>query len=121
VAHGDINRGRHYRNSRRAREQREELIELLGGKCAECDDEDDLEIHHKDGRDWEPRGMSSHARVARYWREYRAGIRLGVLCAKCNGWDGQRRMRPRERERWAREVEARKKARKGGRGGPAES
>lgn len=96
-----INRGRHYRQSVWARERKEELLDLLGGECKECGDEEDPEIHHVDGRSWEPRQVSSHMRVVRYWREYLAGVRLEVLCARCNGWDGQRRMRDKEREAWA--------------------
>lgn len=96
-----INRGRHYRQSVWARERKEELLDLLGGECKGCGDEEDLEIHHVDGRSWEPRQVSSHMRVVRYWREYLAGVRLEALCARCNGWDGQRRMRDKERAAWA--------------------
>lgn len=97
-----IGRGRHYYQSRQAKELREELLELLGGECRKCGDEEDLEIHHVDGRAWEPRNLSSLRRAKRYWREYLAGVRLEALCARCNGWDGQRRMKPREREAWDR-------------------
>ena len=63
------------------------LIELLGGKCQDplCEDGTNLQVHHLDGRDWEVTRVEQSRRVSRYWREYRAGVRLGVLCRKCNG------------------------------------
>lgn len=63
-----------------------ELIKTLGGKCAKCPETTNLHVDHMDGRDWEPNELSYHQRVRRYWTEYRSGVRLRVLCARCNGW-----------------------------------
>jgi hypothetical protein len=72
------------------------LVEKLGGKCVECGSTDDLEIDHMDGRDWEPRALSSTMRAARYWREYEEGVRLRVLCSSCNGARNQYAREPGE-------------------------
>lgn len=76
--------------SKRALELRHDLIRQLGGKCAECGRTEIavLEIDHVDGRTWSARGLSSYRRVLRYWREFRAGVRLRVLCRRCNAIDG---------------------------------
>ncbi|MGD1045993.1 MAG: hypothetical protein ABR936_11835 [Bacteroidota bacterium] len=68
-----------------AKRKLKELIHVLGGKCAViyCDS-DDLEIHHINGRDYEPRELEYSHRVSRYWQEYRAGVALGVLCSHHN-------------------------------------
>ena len=50
-----------------------------------------LHVDHVDGRDWEEREVSSHLRIKRLIQEYKEGRRLRLLCAKANGWDGQRR------------------------------
>lgn len=46
-----------------------------------------------DGRDWEEREMSSHNRARKLISEYKSGVRLRLLCAKANGWDGKQRQR----------------------------
>jgi hypothetical protein len=70
-------------------------------------------IHHPEGRDWEMRKLGSHNRVARLWREWRAGIKLEVWCKACNGWDGNRRRKRKGIGRWE-EANRRKRARKKG-------
>ena len=68
-----------------ARRKLKELISLLGGKCAvEGCDSTDLEINHINGRDWEPRKVGSDTRVSRYWKEYKSGVPLNVLCSHHN-------------------------------------
>lgn len=74
------------------------LLAELGGKCAlsgtaghVCSGP--LHVDHVDGRDWEERDVSSHQRIKRLIQEYKEGRRLRLLCAKANGWDGQRRGR----------------------------
>jgi hypothetical protein len=53
---------------------------------------DGLEVDHVDGRDWSPRKLNRWSRVARYWREYEAGVRLRALCRSCNaGYNPKRR------------------------------
>lgn len=78
---------------------RASLIAALGGRCAlegtpdhECDD-GGLQIDHIDGCAWEMRRVSSHCRIRRLWREFKAGVRLRLLCAEENRRDGQRRSR----------------------------
>lgn len=72
------------------------LLFELGGRCAKVEEpghvcKGPLHIDHVDGRNWEERELSSHLRIKRIIREYREGVRLRLLCAKANGWDGQTR------------------------------
>lgn len=67
------------------------LIAVLGGVCAWCGSDDHPEVDHVDGRDWVPRELSATARLQRYFAEFRAGVRLRVLCKRCNSKDGRRR------------------------------
>jgi hypothetical protein len=60
------------------------LVDALGGCCAKCGATKKLEINHVDGCTWIQRRVSSHARLLRYLNEYRAGVRLNVLCRSCN-------------------------------------
>lgn len=69
---------------------REMLVVRLGGKCDECGSTVDLEIDHKEGRDWTPREVDIYSRVLRYWKEFLRGVALRVLCASCNGTDARR-------------------------------
>lgn len=64
------------------------LIQHLGGKCAECGSPLDPTIDHVDGATWERRAVSFMSRVRRYYEEYRAGVRLQVLCHDCNSAQG---------------------------------
>jgi len=75
-----------WRHSRRARKLRLALVEILGSTCANFDGTcaGGLEIDHVNGRDWEPRKMSSLGRVNRYIREYESGVALQVLCKSHN-------------------------------------
>jgi hypothetical protein len=76
----------------KAKRRLRELIKELGGECAKCHARQNLHVDHMDGRSWEPREVSYHCRVLRYWREYRVGVRLRALCNRCNGWaTGNRR------------------------------
>ena len=74
----------------RARAQHGALIATLGAKCAECGSEHRLEIDHVDGRTWRSNSLAFRDRVKRYWREFKEGIRLRVLCRACNGSLGAR-------------------------------
>jgi hypothetical protein len=58
------------------------------GQCARCRrylSFDRLEIDHVDGASWNKRAVNAWRRVARYWREFREGVRLRALCRGCNG------------------------------------
>jgi len=67
-----------------AKRKRLELIEELGGKCAKCDSKEKLEVDHINGRNYSVRRLASNSRVIRYWREYKSGVPLRVLCSDCN-------------------------------------
>jgi hypothetical protein len=57
------------------------------GQCAKCRGYfsfDRLQIDHVDGATWRHRAVSAWMRVARYFREFRAGARMRALCVKCN-------------------------------------
>lgn len=73
----------------RAYERKLALLRILAPnrRCQKCGKRPrlrNLQIHHVDGRDWEPRKLNRWARVARYEREHRAGVRLQALCIQCN-------------------------------------
>lgn len=83
---------------RRARERRLQLyaaqiLEWLraqlapNGRCQRCGKlprVHSLQIHHVDGRDWEPREHNQWTRAVRYRREYLAGARMAAWCIQCN-------------------------------------
>lgn len=64
--------------------KRQELVDLLGGVCANCGSTEDLEIDHINGRDYKLEEVAFDQRTTRYWREYREGVPLRVLCSDCN-------------------------------------
>ncbi len=75
----------------KAFEQKQALLKILSPdgrcgnpKCRKKPRNASLEIHHIDGRDWEPRNLGRWSRVKRYWDEYRAGVRLAAWCRQCN-------------------------------------
>lgn len=76
-----------------AQSARVALIVRLGGRCDDCGDIAELEVHHKDGRDYSLRELSQAGRVRRYISEESAGVALGVLCRRCNARDGGGRRR----------------------------
>lgn len=63
--------------------RRAKLIRELGGRCAECGVEVDLEFHHKNGRIWVARKTSRWRRIKRYEEEAYLGL-IELLCADCN-------------------------------------
>lgn len=77
--------------AKRCAERRWMLIMQLGGKCANCRTRKNLEIHHKNGRLWEPWKTSRWRRIKRYEQEAKAGL-LEVLCSKCNKKVGKPKM-----------------------------
>lgn len=85
------------RSARWAARKREELLKILSpdGKCSKCGRKPrkhPLEIDHVDGREgWEPRKLNRWSRIARYWKEFHAGIKLRALCKPCNGGHLNRR------------------------------
>ncbi len=69
---------------------RDELIVKLGNICANWQDGcqtpgEDLEIDHVDGCTWVQHRVCRETRIIRYAAEYRAGVRLQILCRSCNG------------------------------------
>ncbi len=73
---------------------RDALIEALGNICANYRDGcetpgDDLEIDHVDGCTWEQRPLGREQRIKRYVEEFRAGVRLQILCRSCNASRGR--------------------------------
>lgn len=75
---------RRYESTLRALRKRWALIVALGRKCVRCGTEQNLQIDHVQGRTWDIRAKSSSARVSLYWREFKAGVSLQVLCLRCN-------------------------------------
>lgn len=77
-----------------AKRRRAALILALAPKleCAACgvrvDGPEELVVDHADGKAWRAGRISSHGRVARYWREYLAGIPMRALCFSCSNTDG---------------------------------
>ena len=61
------------------------------GLCARCGTVhhlSNLEVDHIDGRKWKLSDVAASTRYSRYWREYKAGVRLRALCRGCNAQDG---------------------------------
>ena len=67
-----------------AKNKRLKLVEALGGKCANCGTTNDLDIDHIDGKPYLSNSIDQSMRVTRYYREYKSGVRLRVLCGLCN-------------------------------------
>jgi hypothetical protein len=86
-------RARNKERLRNALRLREELIILLAPdlRCAECGEQFEsaafLTIDHVDGKAWTARRYSPQMRVARYRREFAAGIAMRALCGVCNSRD----------------------------------
>lgn len=83
---------RSHRLMGRAREMHAELCKVLGGKCEKCGDNGTyapLSIDHVDGITWSHRQYNLWYRVRKYWDEYKAGVRLRVLCVPCNSSRGR--------------------------------
>jgi len=59
------------------------IVDKLGGKCAECETIDYLEIHHIKGADL-PASRSGALRI-RDWKEQLKKKNLMLLCAECHG------------------------------------
>lgn len=78
-----------------AKKRRDDLIRLLSPTltcAAGCgfttNDPAELIVDHVDGKAWRAARISAHARAARYWREYKAGVPMRALCAGCSNKDG---------------------------------
>lgn len=72
-----------------AGEQMQSILDVLSplGQCQKCGKTPrnrSLQLHHLDGRDWEPREHSLDVRVRRYADELAAGARLAAWCIQCN-------------------------------------
>ena len=67
-----------------AKKRHAQLIQTLGGKCVICGYFEDLEIDHIDGRDYKLTNMDPSARISKYYKELKNGVRLRVLCSDCN-------------------------------------
>jgi hypothetical protein len=67
--------------------ERAELISLLGGRCARkaCGTDWNLCFDHVDGRDWKIRAVNQRTRVRRIRAEWERGVRIRLLCKRCNG------------------------------------
>ena len=78
----------HIMHKRWRNKDRDEVIKLLGGKCDICGmtDERVFCVHHIDGRDY-PNGFKKETGSqgwSRYLKEYKAGVRLQLLCMNCH-------------------------------------
>ena len=78
------------RQKRWAKKSRLKLIDTLTKGLNQCQDpecsgvSDRLEIHHPNGRAYDIEKLAPDQVITIYWREYRSGVPLGVLCCKCN-------------------------------------
>ena len=71
-------------------DRRQALIRQLGGKCARCGAEDNLEFDHPRGRPWNMGSKNQMSRMTQYQRDADAG-NLQLLCKPCNARDGAAR------------------------------
>jgi hypothetical protein len=61
------------------------LIHRLGGKCEICGSTESLEFDHPNGRNWQPRDLSSYSRLLKYREELDADPKsLRLLCSTHN-------------------------------------
>lgn len=67
----------------RIRQRRRALIEKLGGKCAKCGEDTELEFHHKFGRTWISKEVNRRKRMKLYEEDFEQG-KLQLLCKKCH-------------------------------------
>ena len=81
------------RDAVRARARLRGLLLILApdGRCATCKRKRPLEVDHVDGCTWSRRSLNRWARVNRYVREFRSGVRLRALCRSCNASDGAKK------------------------------
>lgn len=91
-----------------AHRRKAELIELLGGHCVCCGATDALTIDHVSPRTrtWKTRDKGHKGSVLAYWRDYRAGVPLQVLCDHHNKVKNQKSWPEFQREIWAFEHKA---------------
>ena len=89
--------------------RRAELVLLLASDltCAGCgfkaQSAAELVVDHVHGKSWTASKLSSSQRVARYRREYAAGIPMRALCNECSDRDGAYR---RHGKMWVAPLEA---------------
>lgn len=62
---------------------RSRLIDILGAKCVECGSTENLELDHKERREWDVRAVYSNRRLRIYEQEIAAG-KIQCLCKGCN-------------------------------------
>lgn len=95
-----------------AKRRREALIlilapDLMCGACKrQVESPAELSVDHAHGKAWRAGKMSAHGRVARYWREFKAGIAMRALCGLCSDTDGAYRRSGRTLDEVAAEIEA---------------
>ena len=83
--HGGRHRSCKYRQDYASiKERHSVLVAKMGSACACCGVIEDLQIDHKNGKEWRSNRLSWRARVLRMEREYAAGVQLQVLCRSCN-------------------------------------
>lgn len=70
--------------------ERPKWIAFLGGKCSwpGCDATTELEFHHDEPRNWEPRKTSRWQRLRNYIRDIKAGKVRRLLCRVHNAMAG---------------------------------
>jgi hypothetical protein len=67
--------------------RRQKICDDLGNICGECGSLDNLELHHLDGKNWDPVKMSPQMRIKQYELDHSNG-QIGLLCKFCNSRDG---------------------------------
>lgn len=67
--------------------RRDKICTELGGICKNCGTTDNLELHHVDGKSWDPVKMSPQMRIKQYEQDHSNGL-IDLLCKSCNGRDG---------------------------------
>lgn len=99
------------------RERLDALIRILSPnkRCQNCDRKPrkyPLEIHHLDGRAWEPRDLNSAARATKYEAEHKAKVRLAAWCRSCNAADNSQARKKLNYARAARIMNKRKRSKR---------
>lgn len=78
-----------------AQKRRVDLLRLLAPdcRCSKCGTTfpiEELTVQHCEGASFKHHELNQHQRVARYWKEYKAGVKLEAMCGACNSGDGYR-------------------------------
>ena len=60
------------------------MVVALGGVCVGCGSGDRLEFDHVVGCTWVQRKLNRTDRIFKFFKEWKTGVQLRLLCRSCN-------------------------------------